>query len=344
MHTEFCLRFGALKSVLCASIVASIAMPHSSHAAEGDFSDVPASHYAYSAVVYLRQQGILGGYADGTFQPERKVNRAEALKIITAALIPDNEKNALKTSSFTDVPEGAWYIPYVEWAAKKKIIDGPPAKKTFSPTRNVTKAEFIKMFIVSRNIDPNSFGDIAIPLSSDIRDPKEWYYPHLRYAIASSMTVATKNALFSPHRDLTRADVALLLHRYFLYRAGQRTQDILTETQTEIERVLTALERGDSTGADYASARAVLMIRGAREIRPNEPMVKVVVKIAEGYRALVRAYRAGDKRDWNGVVKHAQDAYYLGEQAKEITPNAATLAAQLQKYASTLASQARSQL
>lgn len=342
MQKTLCLRTCVRRIVLCVSFAVSTLSPALGIAAEADFKDVPSSHFASQAIIYVKQQGIMAGYPDGTFQPDRMINRAEALKIITTALIPENEKKKVAGSPFADVPDGAWYLPYVDWAAQGgKIIDGPPKKPKFFPDRSVTKAEFIKMFVASRTIDANSFGDIIIPLSSDVKNTKEWFYPYMRYAVASSMTQVTKAGIYSPHRELTRGDVAVLMHRYFLYRAGQRTQDILSETEKEITTVITSLDNDNAIAADYASGRAVLMIRGAREIRPNEPMVKVVVKIAEGYRALVRAYRAAEKEEWKMVVKHSQDAWYLGDQAKKITPQAETLASQLQKYARSFAEQAR---
>ena len=48
------------------------------------FSDVPPDHDAYEAVEFLKTQNIIGGYPDGTFKPDRTVNRAEAAKIIAA--------------------------------------------------------------------------------------------------------------------------------------------------------------------------------------------------------------------------------------------------------------------
>src|SRR3989344_8997908 len=48
------------------------------------FLDVSPLHPAYPAVEYLKSTGVLQGYADGTFRPDAKVNRAEATKIIVA--------------------------------------------------------------------------------------------------------------------------------------------------------------------------------------------------------------------------------------------------------------------
>ena len=305
------------------------------------FFDVPTDHYAYDAVEYLRSAGILKGYADGAFRPDKKVNRAEALAIVATQLLSDADAKKYITSPFTDVPDDAWFLPYVEWARGRGIIQGPPAAAKFDPSRPVTKAELIKMFLLSRKVDPNSFGDIQLPLSRDANNIKAWYYPTLRYAVASSMTVATSQHLFAPEKQLTRGEVALLLYRFFQYRDGQRAADALVEARKEVENVINFLSAGSFADAQYASARGLLLARGANEMRSNENVVKVAVKIAEGTRALVRAYEAAQKQDWKTVIKLSQDAWFLGDQAKKISPESTTVAEQLQTYAKSFADQAR---
>lgn len=48
----------------------------------GPFPDVPASHWAAGAIDWVREQGLMAGYPDGTFRPEQPVTRAEAAAII----------------------------------------------------------------------------------------------------------------------------------------------------------------------------------------------------------------------------------------------------------------------
>ncbi len=308
-----------------------------------DFSDVPKGHYAYEAIGYLRERKILLGYADGTFRPDQRVNRAEALKIIVSPLVTDEALAKLTSSQYTDVPSGTWFSPYVEWARLQTgIIDGPPKSSVFNPTKAVTKAEFLKMLFASRKADLRFLGDVTLPLASDVSNSKDWYYQYMRYALGNGVTFPTSDGLLRPNYSITRGDVALLLHRYLLYRAGEQVQPMLSQTKKELEGVLAALEKQKIKEAEYASARAIVLARGARESKPNEPVVKVTVKITEGYRALVRSYQAALNKDLQGVIKHAQDAWYLGEQAKGITPESAELARQLQELAKKFAAQARS--
>ncbi len=305
------------------------------------FWDVPADHFAYDAVIFLKEKGMIAGYEDGSFRPEKKVNRAEALKIIAAPLLAEKEAKQYTTSSFSDVTKNEWFLPYVEWARTKEIINGPPKAKNFYGARTVTKVEFIKMFLISRDTDPKQFNDIQLSLSRDTVNTKDWYYPYLRYAIASSMTIATKENLYQPQRELTRGDVAVLIYRYLLYKQGERSQVLLSEAKREVENTINQLSAGNAKEAEYASARGLLVTRGALAIKADEPVVKVAVKIAEGCRALTRAYRAALNEDWDDVVKLSKDAWYLGEQAKKIDKNATTVANQLQKYAQSFADQAR---
>ena len=47
-----------------------------------EFIDVPTTHTNYIAITSLEDYGIIEGYSDGTFKPDKSVNRAEFLKII----------------------------------------------------------------------------------------------------------------------------------------------------------------------------------------------------------------------------------------------------------------------
>jgi hypothetical protein len=307
------------------------------------FFDVPADHFAFESVEYLKQKKILGGYPDGTFGPDKRVNRAESLKIITAQMMSEKEKLATASLGFSDVKVDAWFVPYLVFAKNRgNIVNFPPNAPTFNPDRTVTKGEFLKMLFMAYKVDPQSFGDVKLPLSSDVTNINEWYYPHLRYALSANVTAVSQSGLLSPGRDLTRGDVAVLMHRFLLYRNGERISSLLTEARRNIVWVMDALEKSDIREAEYASARAVLAARGAHASQDNVE-TKVAVKTAESVRALVRAYRAGIDGDIDQVIKLSQDAWFLADQARTINPNVSELAAQLQSYAKDFAESARQQ-
>ena len=308
------------------------------------FSDVPTSHPAYEAVEYLKGKGIIAGYGDGTFRPGKKVNRAEAVKIIVAPLITAGELPKLAAATYGDVPIEAWFAPYVEVARTTMgIIDGPPKAAMFFGERPVKNAEFLKMLLLARRLDPvGAFGEIRLPLALDVTNPEEWYYPHVRFALTASMIMVAPDGRLSPGNELTRADVALLLHRLLMYREGRRTQALLTEAETEIANILDSLGKNDRTNAELASARALLAARGAHASRPDVPLAQAALKVTESFRNLVTAYGAGVDRRFDEVVARAGDAWQLAARARELHGQLATITDRVQVIAKDMADSARS--
>ncbi len=52
---------------------------------KADFPDVSSSHSNFNAINYVQEQEIVKGYDDGTYQPNKRINRAEFTKIIVNA-------------------------------------------------------------------------------------------------------------------------------------------------------------------------------------------------------------------------------------------------------------------
>ncbi|MDD4628860.1 MAG: S-layer homology domain-containing protein [Candidatus Peribacteraceae bacterium] len=315
--------------------------PVVSFAQSATFKDIPAGTPLAEAVTFLQSQGIIAGYADGTFRPNNKVNRAEAIKIIIAPLLKADALGQLKTTPFSDVKAGDWYLPYVEAARQNSIVDGPPAKTAFLGTQAVKKMEFVKMLLLAYRVDPNSYSEIRLPLSSDAADSAAWYYPYLRYALTSSMTMVSKDGLLEPARELTRGDTALLLHRFLMYRASRRTQALLSEAESEIIIVLGMLEANNLEQAEYASARALLAARGANASAPDTELVQGALKITESFRAIVRAYRAGVEKQFDESIRLSGEAWNLAARAQELSPTLAKLTEQVQGLSKKLADSAR---
>ncbi len=328
---------------LVAASIALAAAPLTFAQSAASFSDLPTTHPAYAAVEYLKSQGIIQGYADGTFKPNQTVNRAEAVKILVAPLVSSADLAAMTTSSYTDVPAGSWYLSYVELANQKMhIIDGPPKSSVFRPTLPVTKAEYFKLLELSQGADPaGAYKEIRLPMSSDVQNPDDWFYPYMRYALASSMMTVNVDGTLAPAKTLTRSDVAIFLYRYLMFKQNRRTQALLSETENEIVNVLQQLDAKDSDQASFASARALIAARGALTSKPDEPLVKGALKIAEGFQMLVQAYKAGAEGRLEDVLKLAGDAWKTAEKAREFSPSLATLATQMQTIAKNMADSAR---
>ena len=105
------------------------------------FSDT-SGHWSEQTVNILASSGIVSGMGDGNFQPDGSVTRAQFVTMLAGLAKADVSK--YPATSFRDVPEGAWYAPYVNWALANGIVSGTSAV-TFSPDASITRQDMAVM-------------------------------------------------------------------------------------------------------------------------------------------------------------------------------------------------------
>ena len=123
--------------------------------AELPFSDTNNSSWYAKYVSTAVQRTIVSGYPDGTFQPEKTVNRAEALKMLVRATnltlsTPSEEK------IYNDVFREQWFSKYVAYAKEKNIVS-PLTETQFGADTGMTRGDVAEMmyrylYITERNL------------------------------------------------------------------------------------------------------------------------------------------------------------------------------------------------
>ncbi len=104
------------------------------------FSDVNGEAWYTEALAYCVQNGVVSGYADGTFNPEGDVTREELAVILAKFLDEDVSANG---SHFTDV-ENDWSRESIERLYTKGIVKGYK-DDTFKPSDTASRAEFVTL-------------------------------------------------------------------------------------------------------------------------------------------------------------------------------------------------------
>lgn len=98
------------------------------------------SDWAYNSVAFLTLNGILRGYPDGSFGPQREITREEAIAIISRVLEYKYSPNAKFTlyADWDDV--GDWAKDDVVYGTRLGIINGYTTGE-FLPKNNIARAE-----------------------------------------------------------------------------------------------------------------------------------------------------------------------------------------------------------
>lgn len=184
------------------------------------FSDIFGNSYR-TAIEYLKENGVVEGYSDGTYRPYSSINRAEFTKIIIESRFDGEEiDNCLAKSSgtglFQDVQVEQWFAKYVCVAKDKGIVDGYP-DGTFRPADRINFVEAAKILV-------NTFG---YPVEED---EKTWYAPYVRKLGELS---ATPVSIGTFDQDVDRGEMAEMMYRLL--------EDIQTEPSKTYKTFLNSL-------------------------------------------------------------------------------------------------------
>lgn len=172
------------------------------------FSDMGEASWAQEAVDALVNMGIISGYPDGTFLPNKSITRAEFAKIIVLAS-GRYDKNA--KCSFTDVPESQWYYSYVASAYEMGFITGR-SETIFDPNSNITRADIcviVYRYIKSINSEFKAGQNAAFADGDKI---PAYAQEAVNALYSASIVGGMGNNKFEPLAQATRAQSAKIVY------------------------------------------------------------------------------------------------------------------------------------
>ncbi len=135
--------------------------------AHASFSDADTiEQWALPAVETLYNEGIISGNDDGSFAPDRPMNRAEFSKLVVTAT---NVTRYLPLQSrFPDIQKEDWFFDFIETARQYGWVSGYP-DGTFQPGGTINRAEVAKILTLA----------FSIPVG-DVQEGDDWSMPYFR--------------------------------------------------------------------------------------------------------------------------------------------------------------------
>ncbi|MEK4235841.1 Ig-like domain-containing protein [Paenibacillus sp. FSL H7-0714] len=171
-------------------------------------------------VVHESHKGYILGYADGSFNPERMITRAEMATIL-ARLWGKNE--AQVSSSYKDVDTTYWALQSISIVTAQGLMKGYE-DGSFKPNQLITRAEMA--IIVERLLDNAQSGTSSF---KDINSG-HWAKNAIDGAKATGIINGYLDGTFRPNQTLTRAEAVVMINRLLgrgpLHGAQQKWKDV----------------------------------------------------------------------------------------------------------------------
>ena len=211
-----------LSALLSAALCAGMCVP--TFAAGPTFTDVPATHWAYTAVEKASEAGLMNGYGGTLFGPNDPITRGQMVQILYNYYGEDCGTN----SGFSDVPASAWYAKAVTWASKKGVVSGY-SNGTFGPDNQLTREQMVT--ILYNVADKPETNPSAISQYSDYHQVASYAADGFAWAVSNKVVSGTSSTTLSPRGTATRAQVAVILVRYLENVEGVKFPEVTIPAQ-----------------------------------------------------------------------------------------------------------------
>jgi len=160
---------------------------------------------------------------------------------------------------FEDVPYKSWYFSNV-WYVNENLLMNGKSDTQFAPLESMTRAQFVTMLFRLCGAEEkitDTFTDVK---------PKSWCAPYIGWAEEAGIINGITPTTFEPNANMTRAQMATALSRYFEYigltlpdaedapESFSDTKKIPSWAKQHVETLRkTGLIKGDNKGAFNAS-------------------------------------------------------------------------------------------
>ena len=175
------------------------------------FADITA-HWAKEDIEFVVNRGLFSGTSDTTFSPNTDMTRGMFVTVL--GRLANADVSDYTKSSFADVKSDAYYMGYIEWANKNKIVNGIGDNK-FAPDQSITREQMAVImqnyakvigFTLPKVYEENAFADNT-KIST--------YAKEAVTQMQMAGVINGKNSnLFDPQGTAIRAEVSAVLRRF----------------------------------------------------------------------------------------------------------------------------------
>ena len=282
-----CKRIGAL--LLALILTCSLSVTAFASLEDTGFSDVDADDWFAESAVYVRDNGVMNGTSDTTFNPNGTTSRGQIAAILYRAAGSPAVSGA---ADFPDVTAGAYYADAASWAAANGIVTGY-SDGTFGPSDPITRQQLAAILW-------RYAGSPAAESGTDYADESaiaSYAVTAVDWARDTGVITGRDGNVFDPTGRATRAQAAVILHRYLELLGSGAEETPETPEDSGETRVLVAYYSATGNTEEVADAIAEATGGDVFEITPAAPYTSGDLDWTDENSRVVYEYENPEARD-----------------------------------------------
>lgn len=182
------------------------------------FSDTEIEAWYHDGLHYCIENGLMNGFPDGTFRPgdaKDETSYATRAQVVTVLWRLAGSPEVDQKLTFTDVDEGAWYMPALRWAVKNNVVEGYP-DNTFKPNDLVNRQTAATLFCryFTGKLEATVTGAVKNSGLKDYAELHPWAEGYMDWAFENGLFIGFEDNTLRPTDGTTRAQLATLLYRH----------------------------------------------------------------------------------------------------------------------------------
>ncbi|XID92994.1 DUF5722 domain-containing protein [Paenibacillaceae bacterium WGS1546] len=174
-------------------------------------------HWARHAIRLLANKLIVIGVADGNFEPDRTITRAEFTALLVRSMgLPES---VAEDGSFADVAASQWYAGAVAAARQSGLVSGYP-DRTFDPNGQITREQMAVMILGALKLSGKEvprIDDKQLERFVDHTEVSGWARDEVSQLLVAQVIQGTSKTELGAREHATRAEAAMMLKRMLQY-------------------------------------------------------------------------------------------------------------------------------
>src|SRR3989339_378598 len=203
------------------------------------FTDTPMTHWAIEPIALSATLGLINGYPDDTFRPNKGITRAELVTLLVRSKGLRLDKQ-IEFTNFADVPANSWAAKFISYASEHGLVTGYP-NGTFQPNKVLTRAEGITIFSRYAELSPEA--EAKLPYFPDLPE-NYWAGKYIAPAYNAGLLDYLKDKEFEPTESFTRAEACEILYKTPMIKEKVEEFWQTGAIQTDFNKKTSSIEAG----------------------------------------------------------------------------------------------------